>query len=63
MTDRVTVGDRIWRGLYGPLGSLVQRVADAVAYLQRGRIADYLMYSFLTLIALLALVLWTGPRT
>jgi len=60
---RVTVGDRIWRGVYAPLGSLVQRVANAVAYLQRGRIADYLMYSFLTLVALLALVLWTGPRT
>ena len=60
---RVTVGDRIWGWVYAPLGALVQRVANAVAYLQRGRIADYLMYSFLTLIALLALVLWTGPRS
>ena len=60
---RVTVGDRIWGWVYAPLGALVQRAANAVAYLQRGRIADYLLYSFLTLVALLALVLWTGPRS
>lgn len=60
---RVTVGDRIWGWVYAPLGALVQRVANTVAYVQRGRIADYLMYSFLTLIALLALVLWIGPRS
>ena len=54
---RVTVEDRIWRGLYLPLGSLVQRIADAVAWLQQGRIATYLLYSFVTLVALLALVL------
>lgn len=59
----VTVGDRIWGWVYAPLGALVQRVANTVAYVQRGRIADYLMYSFLTLIALLALVLWIGPRS
>jgi len=60
---RVTVGDRIWGWVYAPLGALVQRVANTVAYVQRGRIADYLMYSFLTLVALLALVLWIGPRS
>jgi hypothetical protein len=54
---RVTVGDRIWQGLYLPLGTLVQRVADAFAWLQQGRIATYLLYSFVTLIALLALML------
>jgi NADH:ubiquinone oxidoreductase subunit 5 (subunit L)/multisubunit Na+/H+ antiporter MnhA subunit len=54
---RVTVTDRIWRGLYLPLGALVQRVADAFAWLQQGRIATYLLYSFVTLVALLALVL------
>jgi NADH:ubiquinone oxidoreductase subunit 5 (subunit L)/multisubunit Na+/H+ antiporter MnhA subunit len=54
---RVSVGDRIWGGLYLPLGALVQRVANAFAWLQQGRIATYLLYSFLTLIALLALVL------
>jgi hydrogenase-4 component B len=53
----VTVGDRIWQGLYVPLGALVQRVADACAWLQQGRIATYLLYSFVTLVVLLALVL------
>ncbi len=53
----VTVADRIWQGLYLPLGSLVQRATDAVAWLQQGRIATYLLYSFVTLVLLLALVL------
>jgi NADH:ubiquinone oxidoreductase subunit 5 (subunit L)/multisubunit Na+/H+ antiporter MnhA subunit len=54
---RVTVRDRIWRFAYEPLGSVVQRVAEGFAWLQQGRIAAYLLYSFVTLIALLALVL------
>ena len=54
---RVIVGDRIWTSLYLPLGTLVQRVADSFAWLQQGRISTYLLYSFVTLIALLALVL------
>jgi NADH:ubiquinone oxidoreductase subunit 5 (subunit L)/multisubunit Na+/H+ antiporter MnhA subunit len=54
---RVTAGDRIWQGLYLPLGALVQRVADAFAWLQQGRIATYLLYSFVTLVVLLTLVL------
>lgn len=54
---RVTVGDRIWQGLYLPFGTIVRRVADAFAWLQQGRIATYLLYSFLTLIGLLALML------
>ena len=53
----VTVADRIWQGLYLPLGRLVQRATDAVAWLQQGRIATYLLYSFVTLVVLLALVL------
>ncbi|HEU4624328.1 MAG TPA: hydrogenase 4 subunit B [Steroidobacteraceae bacterium] len=54
---RVVVGDRFWQALYVPLGALVQRVADAFAWVQQGRIATYLLYSFITLVALLALVL------
>ena len=50
-------GDRLWRSLYEPLGSFVQRIADAFAWLQQGRIATYLLYSFVTLVLLLALVL------
>ncbi|MBS0417792.1 MAG: hydrogenase 4 subunit B [Proteobacteria bacterium] len=54
---RVSVGDRFWQALYQPLGTLVQRIADAFAWLQQGRIATYLIYSFMTLIFLLALML------
>jgi formate hydrogenlyase subunit 3/multisubunit Na+/H+ antiporter MnhD subunit len=54
---RVFIADRIWQRLYEPLGSLVQRAADAVAWIQQGRIATYLLYSFVTLVALLAVVL------
>ena len=53
----VVVGDRIWRGLYEPIGTVVRRLADVVARLQQGRIAAYLLYSFITLVVLLALVL------
>jgi formate hydrogenlyase subunit 3/multisubunit Na+/H+ antiporter MnhD subunit len=54
---RLEIGDRIWRALYEPLGPLVRRVADKVAWLQQGRIATYLLYSFVTLVVLLALML------
>jgi formate hydrogenlyase subunit 3/multisubunit Na+/H+ antiporter MnhD subunit len=54
---RVTVGDRIWRTLYLPLGGLVQRAADSLAWMQQGRISAYLTYSFITLIVLLAVML------
>jgi formate hydrogenlyase subunit 3/multisubunit Na+/H+ antiporter MnhD subunit len=54
---RVSVVDRIWRFGYEPLGRVVRRLADLVAVLQQGRIATYLLYSFATLIVLLALVL------
>lgn len=51
------IGDRIWRALYEPLGPAIRRMADKVAWLQQGRIATYLLYSFITLVALLALML------
>ena len=54
---QVSIADRLWQRLYEPLGSLVQRVADSFSVLQRGRIATYLLYSFVTLVALLAVVL------
>jgi len=53
----VAVGDRIWLALYLPLGTLVRRVADSVAWLQQGRISTYLLYSFVTLVVLLGLVI------
>jgi NADH:ubiquinone oxidoreductase subunit 5 (subunit L)/multisubunit Na+/H+ antiporter MnhA subunit len=54
---RLEISDRIWSTLYQPLGPLVRRVADKVAWLQQGRIATYLLYSFVTLVVLLALML------
>ena len=54
---RVFIADRIWQRLYVPLGSLVERVADACAVFQQGRIATYLLYGFVTLVVLLAVVL------
>jgi formate hydrogenlyase subunit 3/multisubunit Na+/H+ antiporter MnhD subunit len=54
---RVLVTDRFWRTGYEPLGRLIRRIADWAALLQQGRIATYLMYSLVTLIVLLAVVL------
>ncbi|HVY64092.1 MAG TPA: hydrogenase 4 subunit B [Gammaproteobacteria bacterium] len=54
---RVTIGDRIWNYAYVPLARGVQRMAQSVAWLQQGSIATYLLYSFVTLIVLLGLVL------
>jgi hydrogenase-4 component B len=54
---RIAVGDRIWRAAYEPLGALVRRLANAVAFLQQGRISAYLLYGFVTLLVLLGLAL------
>ena len=54
---RIQVEDRVWLGIYLPIGRGVQRLTDAVAILQGGRLAVYLLYAFLTLIALLVFVL------
>jgi len=54
---QVSIGDRIWTLAYLPLAQLVQRTARAVAWLQQGRIATYLLYSFVTLLVMLGLVL------
>ncbi len=54
---RVQVDDRTWFWLYLPLGWAVQRAARLIGVIQQGRIAIYLLYSFLTLLALLVFVL------
>ena len=54
---RVYIEDRFWRALYKPIAAAVQRLADAVSFLQGGRLAFYLLYSFLTLLGLLVFVL------
>ncbi|HEV2275218.1 MAG TPA: hydrogenase 4 subunit B [Acidobacteriaceae bacterium] len=54
---RIHIEDRLWRTLYLPIGRGVQRLADGISVLQGGRLAVYLLYSFLTLMALLVFVL------
>ena len=48
--------DLLWDWLYLPLGRLVEFVSGLFGRLQHGRIHIYLMYSFLTLLALLAFI-------
>ncbi|WP_144158121.1 hydrogenase 4 subunit B [Paraburkholderia sp. BCC1885] len=52
----VTVTDRAWTLIYAPLERLIMRIAALAGRLQTGRIAMYLMHSFLVLIVLLMLV-------
>ncbi|HSN19106.1 MAG TPA: hydrogenase 4 subunit B [Usitatibacter sp.] len=52
---KVTVEDPMWRGIYERIAAATDRVSRIVGLLQRGRIAIYLLYSFLTLVALLFL--------
>jgi hydrogenase-4 component B len=53
---KVTVEDNFWHWLYLPIAAVVERFARLVGLLQQGRISVYLLYSFLTLIALLVVV-------
>jgi hypothetical protein len=52
----VQIEDRHWYLLYLPIARLAEFVSSKVGLLQRGRISIYLLYSFLTLIALLVFV-------
>jgi hydrogenase-4 component B len=54
---RIQIEDRLWGGIYLPVARSVQWLADRVSMLQGGRLAVYLLYSFLTLIVLLVFVL------
>jgi formate hydrogenlyase subunit 3/multisubunit Na+/H+ antiporter MnhD subunit len=49
----VRVEDRLWYALYAPIARGIETLARWVGLIQQGRIAVYLMYSFLTLLALL----------
>lgn len=53
---KVTIEDPFWGLLYRPIAALTERIARVVGKLQQGRIAVYLLYSFLTLLFLLLLV-------
>ncbi|MCC7484351.1 MAG: hydrogenase 4 subunit B [Burkholderiales bacterium] len=53
---RQEVEDRHWRAIYLPIARLAEFASREVGRLQQGRISVYLLYSFLTLIALLVFV-------
>lgn len=53
---KVTIEDPFWYLIYRPLAALTERIARVVSLLQQGRIAVYLLYSFLTLLLLLLVV-------
>jgi hypothetical protein len=52
----LTIEDRHWYWVYLPVARLAEYVSAKIALLQQGRISIYLLYSFLTLIALLVFV-------
>jgi hydrogenase-4 component B len=52
---RVTVEDPMWSWIYLRIAAIVEGISRYVGLLQRGRISIYLLYSFLTLVALLFL--------
>ena len=52
----VKAGDHLWYWLYLPVARAAEWVARLVGRIQQGRISAYLMYSFLTLLALLFFV-------
>ncbi|MBP6777042.1 MAG: hydrogenase 4 subunit B [Piscinibacter sp.] len=53
---RVTVEDHFWGWIYLPVVALAERIARLFGLLQQGRIATYLLYGFLTLVATLLAV-------
>ena len=50
------IEDRHWYWLYLPVARAAEYVSSKIALLQQGRISIYLLYSFITLIALLVFV-------
>ncbi|MEJ8839234.1 hydrogenase 4 subunit B [Ramlibacter sp. AN1133] len=53
---RVVVEDHFWGWIYLPLVALATRLARLASLLQQGRISVYLLYSFVTLVLMLLLV-------
>ncbi len=58
---KVTIEDPFWGLIYHPIAALTERIARIVGLLQQGRIAVYLLYSFLTLLFLLLVVVVVTP--
>ncbi|MCK9379856.1 MAG: hydrogenase 4 subunit B [Sulfuritalea sp.] len=53
---RISLDDHFWHWIYLPIARATEAVSKQVGRLQQGRIAVYLLYSFVTLIAMLVLV-------
>ncbi len=53
----VTIEDHFWYWLYLPIVDLTNAIARLFAKLQQGRISVYLLYSFVTLVATLVVVM------
>ena len=54
---RVVVEDRFWRWVYVPIMELSAYLARLASLMQQGRISVYLMYSFVTLVVTLLVVM------
>ncbi len=54
---RSRIEDPVWERLYLPVARAVARLSSIVGVVQHGRIAVYLVYSFVTLLLLLAVIL------
>ena len=53
---RLVVTDHFWQWLYVPIARIAEAASRIVGLLQQGRIATYLLYSFITLLVMLVLV-------
>ena len=53
---RLSATDHLWHWLYLPIARVTEAVSRVVGLLQQGRIATYLLYSFVTLLVMLILV-------
>ena len=54
---RIAIRERIWTLAYEPLCAAIDGLANIAARVQQGRISVYLLYSFVTLLVLLAVAL------
>jgi len=54
---RVVVEDHFWRWVYVPIMEFSAYLARLASLMQQGRISVYLMYSFVTLVATLLVVM------
>ena len=53
---RLVVTDHFWQWLYVPIARVAEAASRVVGLLQQGRIATYLLFSFVTLLVMLVLV-------